>query len=53
MLPNEENKSLYSRAEELFKYLDQFPKGTPETPEIAAAEDELDSISVRLFYNIL
>ena len=50
MHPNEQNKDLYTRAEELLKYLDQFPLNEEETPEIKAAQDELDDISVRLFF---
>ena len=48
-----ENEHLYARAEELFKFLDQFPEDIEETPEIKAAQDELDDISARLFFRNL
>ena len=40
----------YARAEELLAYLDGFPADAARTPEMEAAEDELDAITMRTIF---
>ena len=40
-----------SRAAELFAYLDSLPADAERTPEVEAADDELDGIAWRVIFN--
>ena len=39
-----------ARAEELLAYLDGFPADAERTPEMEAAEEELDAITLRTIF---